>query len=88
MSILYVTGIFMHYKDLGVFGDYLITHQVRRPPDHLVVEWFAGESKESAAYRGKRANVGFRYNLFNHIGFKSTLRDQTQTTFPTCYEGN
>lgn len=34
-----MNGIFMRYKDLGVFGEYLLANQHRRPPDHLVVEW-------------------------------------------------
>lgn len=77
----------MHYKDLPEFHDYLLSRQVDRPPDHIVVEWYAGESKRSAAYKGKRANIGFRYNIFNHIGVVSTLREAKQTTFPVCYEG-
>ncbi len=72
---------------MNTFREYLLKHQVRRPPDHLVVEWFAGETAESKAYKGNRANIGFRYNLFNHIGIVSTLRKQLQTTFPLCYEG-
>lgn len=81
-----MNGIFMHNKDLAVFADYLIKHQVRRPPDHLVVEWYAGETPEAAKYKGKRANIGFRYNLFNHIGVVSTLRSQRSTSYPRCYE--
>jgi hypothetical protein len=81
-----MNGIFMHDKDLAVFADYLLKHQARRPPDHLVVEWYAGETPESAAHKQRRANIGFRYNLFNHIGLVSTLRSQKQTTFPKCYE--
>jgi hypothetical protein len=81
-----MNGIFMHMKDIPTFAQYLIKHQVRRPPDHLVVEWFAGETPESSEYKQKRANIGFKYNLFNHIGVVSTLRTQKTTGFPKCFE--
>lgn len=71
---------------MGPFASYLLEHQVRRPPDHLVVEWFAGETDQSAAYRGGRQHVAFRYNLFNHIGSVSSLRTEQQTTWPVCYD--
>eukprot|EP01032_Pedospumella_encystans_P020844 gene20844-23672_t len=81
-----MNGIFMHNNDLETFADYLLKHQARRPPDHLVVEWYAGETPEAGKYRGKRANIGFKYNLFNHIGVVSTLRSQKSTSYPKCYE--
>lgn len=81
-----MNGIFMRNNDLEPFAQYLLDNQVRRPPDHLVVEWYAGESKVSAAYKGKRANIGFRYNLFDHLGVVSTLRAQKSGSFPRCYE--
>lgn len=81
-----MNGIFLHMKDVHTFGAYLLKHQMRRPPDHLVVEWFAGETPEAKAYRGNRANVGFRHNLFDHIGVYSSLRSEIQTSFPRCYE--
>ena len=35
---------------------------------------------------GSRKNIGFRYNLFHHLGLSSTLRAQKQDGFPICYE--
>jgi hypothetical protein len=81
-----MNGIFLHDGDVGPFADYLLAHQARRPPDHLVVEWFAGEKEESARYKGSRAHVAFRYNLFHHIGSVSSLRSEKQVSFPVCYE--
>ena len=81
-----MNGIFLHNKDLQPFGNYLIKNQARRPPDHLVVEWYAGESEESKEYKGDRVNVGFRYNLFDHIGVVSTLRAEKSAVYPACYD--
>ena len=81
-----MNGIFMRNEDMIVFSEYLLKHQARRPPDHLVVEWYAGESPESSKYKSDRTNIGFRYNLFDHIGTVSTLRAVKQTTFPRCYD--
>lgn len=81
-----MNGIFLHDKDMAIFANYLLKHQARRPPDHLVVEWYAGETPESAAHKENRVNIGFKYNLFDHIGKVSTLRKEKQTTFPLCYE--
>ena len=50
------------------------------------VEWYAGETKESMAYRGSRQNIGFKYNLFEHIGLTSTLRSHKSGSFPGCYK--
>jgi hypothetical protein len=81
-----MNGIFLHDHDVGPFADYLLEHQARRPPDHLVVEWFAGEKDQSARYRAARQHVSFRYNLFHHIGSISSLRSEKQVAFPECYE--
>jgi len=81
-----MNGIFLHMRDVPVFAGYLMKHQQRRPPDHLVVEWFAGETPEAKAHKGARANVGFRHNMFDHIGTLSSLRREAQTSFPRCYE--
>lgn len=81
-----MNGIFMHNKDLETFSKYLLKHQARRPPDHLVVEWYAGETPEAKEYRGKRANIGFKWNLFDHLGVISTLRSQKASAMPRCYE--
>ena len=79
-------GIFMQNKDIDAFRSYLLEHQRRRPPDHLVVEWFAGEKPQSALIRGQRRHFAFRYNLFEHLGVSSTLRKSMSPTYPMCYE--
>ena len=81
-----MNGIVMHNKDLDEFSDYMVQNQKRRPPDHLVVEWYAGETPRSKAYKQKRANIGFRYNIFNHLGSVSTLRSTKSPGYLTCYE--
>jgi len=81
-----MNGLFFHASDISVFADYLLEHQARRPPDHLAVEWFAGEKPQSKEYKGNRPHVAFRYNLFYHLGVHSSLRSVDQTTFPYCYE--
>jgi hypothetical protein len=81
-----MNGILMRQSDVLVFAEYLLKHQERRPPDHLVVEWYAGETDEAKRHRQQRANIGFKYNLFNHIGQVSTLRSAKQTSFPLCYD--
>ena len=81
-----MNGVFMRRADAIVFADYLLKHQTRRPPDHLVVEWYAGETKESAEYKKDRKNIGFRYNLFSHMGSSSTLRHEAAAPMPVCYE--
>ena len=82
-----MNGIFMRNTDLPVFTSYLLEHQARRPPDHLVTEWMAGETKQAAAVRGRRPHLGFRYNLLDHLGATSTLRPQTRApSMPRCYD--
>ena len=82
-----MNGVLMHNgKDLKAFADYLAQHQARRPPDHLVVEWFAGEKPQSARYKKGRAHMAFRYNIFDHLGKRSSLRSTNSPAYPICYE--
>eukprot|EP00903_Cladosiphon_okamuranus_P013250 g12355.t1 len=81
-----MNGIFIQDRDVLLFANYLEKHQKRRPPDHLVVEWFAGETPASHAYKGNRKHMAFRYNVFEHLGSVSTLRGKTSPTYPTCFE--
>eukprot|EP00632_Arachnochrysis_sp_CCMP2950_P013874 CAMPEP_0185693026 /NCGR_PEP_ID=MMETSP1164-20130828/2948_1 /TAXON_ID=1104430 /ORGANISM="Chrysoreinhardia sp, Strain CCMP2950" /LENGTH=277 /DNA_ID=CAMNT_0028359789 /DNA_START=268 /DNA_END=1101 /DNA_ORIENTATION=- len=82
-----MNGIIIHDKDLSDLAGYLLRHQARRPPDHLVVEWYAGETEESHQYRGQRQHMGYRYNIFYHIGKISSLRDEVSVSqLPLCYD--
>lgn len=81
-----MNGIIIRDEDVGSFGDYLVEHQARRPPDHLVVEWFAGENPQSAKLKNGRAHLSFRYNILHHLGKISTLRQAASKAFPICYE--
>ena len=81
-----MNGIFLQGRDVASFAGYLVRHQARRPPDHLVVEWFAGERPEARAYKAGRPHFGFRYNILDHTGTTSTLRAAAQTGFPRCYD--
>jgi len=80
-----MNGIFMPYKDLLPFASYLEKHYQRRPPDHLAVEWFAGETAESKAYKAGRAHVVFKYNIFDHIGVTSSVQNFKQEGYPRCF---
>eukprot|EP01062_Namystynia_karyoxenos_P013667 TRINITY_DN14913_c4_g1_i1.p1 TRINITY_DN14913_c4_g1~~TRINITY_DN14913_c4_g1_i1.p1 ORF type:complete len:446 (+),score=142.06 TRINITY_DN14913_c4_g1_i1:71-1408(+) len=73
------------YDDLKVFGDYMRKHYARRPPDHLVVEWYAGEVDESKEHVGERRVMAFRHNILHHIGSQSTVRASKHWSFPGCF---
>ena len=83
-----MNGILLHSSDLDAFAAYLTKHQARRPPDHLVVEWYAGETEESKKYKNERVHIGFKYNIFFHLGEVSTLRNQETplNAYPWCYD--
>ena len=75
------------YSDVEAFAKYLKRHYGRRPPDHLVVEWYAKEIDEAKEYFGKdRPVMAFRHNVLHHIGTQSTLREAKPWAFPGCFE--
>ena len=79
-------GVVMRTSDALVFANYLKKHFERRPPDHLLVEWFAGETEESRAHKQGRKHFAFRFNALEHLGYHSSLRHQKSPSYPTCYE--
>jgi hypothetical protein len=58
----------------------------RRPPDHLLVEWFAGERDECKRLKAGRPHGAFRYNLLEHFGLTSSLRAASSGVYPFCYQ--
>jgi len=81
-----MNGVFVKDEDLGPLAEYLVDNAKRRPPDHLIVEWFAGETPSAASYRGARQHLGFRFNIFDHVGATSTLRAQHSAPMPRCFD--
>ena len=80
-----MNGYIVHNgDDMDHLSAYLIRKQRLRPPDHLIIEWSAGE-KESAAYKKDRPNIVYRYNMLHHLGTVSSLRDETQGDYPPCW---
>jgi hypothetical protein len=83
-----LNGVVMHNNgDVGRFRHYLERHFARRPPDHLVVEFYAKESQEAKEYFGPQRRVmAFRHNIFLHTGGEqSTLREQSAWSTPGCF---
>lgn len=72
--------------DVPALSSYLREHARRRPPDHLFVEWFAGEREQSAATKAGRPHVAFRYNLLEHFGRSSSLRPLESPRYALCYD--
>ena len=81
-------GIVLRTSDLISLQTHLAQSYTRRPPDHLVFEWFAGELKETRDYASGRSYRIFRHNLFYHIGSVSTLQtpNKAKKRFnPECF---
>jgi hypothetical protein len=89
------------HPDLAAMRDYFWRYALRRPPDHLAVEFYAQESTRSRAYfatsqawvfsgpdpvHPRRRTVGYRYNILRHDGGRqSTLRSTDAWSMPGCY---
>ena len=80
-----MNGYVIHNNgDMDHLSAYLLHKQRLRPPDHLIVEWSAGE-KESAQYKQDRPNIIYRYNMLHHLGTVSSLRAEQQGEYPPCW---
>jgi hypothetical protein len=70
---------FPHSNDLQFFSQYLLRHQARRPPDHLIAEFAGAETEEARKYRQGRLSIVFKYNLMHHLGsYKTQLIQPSQ----------
>jgi hypothetical protein len=81
-----MNGAVLHTRDVPALAGYVAARLADRPPDHLLVEWFAGETDAAAAYVGQRGHFTFRYNLMDHFGRQSSLRVMPQGIFGACYD--
>ena len=81
-----LNGALVRMRDVPTLSRYLREHAARRPPDHLTVEWFAGERPQSAAHKAGRPHAAFRYNLLEHFGFSSSLRAGASPAYAMCYD--
>ena len=81
-----LNGGVLRGDDARILAAYLREHAARRPPDHLWVEWFAGEKPQSAEHKKGRTHVAFRYNILEHFGRSSSLRPEAQGVYAYCYD--
>jgi hypothetical protein len=79
-------GIVLRWADMRSLQTHLASGVSRRPPDHLVYEWFSGERPETKEYADRRSFRIFRHNLFYHIGSVSTLQPAGRKRYtPGCF---
>lgn len=81
-----LNGALVRMLDVPVLTAYFQEHLARRPPDHLIVEWFAGETPQSSAQKRGRDHMAFKFNLLEHFGFSSSLRAQKSPIYAFCYD--
>lgn len=81
-----LNGAIIRGVDVPKLSSYYMKRYTHRPPDHLLVEWFAGETVESAVIKAQRPHLSFKYNLLEHFGHTSSLRVATSSYFPYCYQ--
>ncbi len=78
-------GVVVRQADLPALQRHLQVHFERRPPDHLLFEWFSGERDDTRALAAGRSYRIYRHNLFFHIGTKSTINQPSHRFIPGCY---
>jgi hypothetical protein len=81
-----LNGALIRISDVNVLANYYSSHIARRPPDHLLVEWFAGETLESYNMKRNRPHAAFKHNLLEHFGFSSSLRETNSPMYAFCFD--
>eukprot|EP00656_Telonema_subtile_P012746 TRINITY_DN16437_c0_g1_i1.p1 TRINITY_DN16437_c0_g1~~TRINITY_DN16437_c0_g1_i1.p1 ORF type:complete len:309 (+),score=38.76 TRINITY_DN16437_c0_g1_i1:112-1038(+) len=77
-----MNGLVFKAADVSVYGEYLHTRFSKRPPDHIVVEWFASETIPATQHFKGRKNAAFRYQLWEHLGSVSAVGNVLDPTCP------
>eukprot|EP00741_Cyanophora_paradoxa_P011373 tig00020556_g10986.t1 len=85
-----LNGVIVKGANASALADYLDRHARRRPPDHLVSEWYLAEKPDAALTPpdGRAGNMAYRWNILSHLGRQSSIKpdvDRSKNEWPGCW---